>query len=494
MKISHLFSLFLSPSVSPDLLQLEVVGVTAEAKKVQLGFAFVAIRGTKFDGHDFISEAIERGCVALIVENREKVPDGFSGFVLEVPNTRLAMDILASRFFEEPSHELFCFGVTGTNGKTSITFLIEHILSQMNIRTGVMGTIHHRVGDKIWPTQMTTPGALELQQRLREFVDAGAKAVAMEVTSHALDQKRADSVSFNTLVFSNLTRDHLDYHKTMKAYFAAKQRLFTDLIRKSYKYPIYAIINTQDSYGRKLKVADPAVLWTYGARDSDFRHKILKSDFSGTQFQLKSQFGEQKVFIPQPGEHNVLNAIAAMISALSAGVPLARSAQALADFSGVPGRLQRLPTKENLHVFIDYAHTPDALENVLKTLQQVRKTNKAKNKIITVFGCGGDRDPGKRPQMAKIAEALSNFSIVTSDNPRTEDPQKIVNEISKGFLNAKSHEVILDRRKAIEKAISILKNGDVLLIAGKGHEDYQIIGEQRVPFSDFEVAKEVLSL
>lgn len=494
MKISHLFSLFLSPAVSTDLMQLEVVGVTAEAKKVQLGFAFVAIRGTKFDGHAFIGEAIERGCVALVVEDKERVPAGFSGFVLQVPNTRLALDILASRFYEEPSHELFCFGVTGTNGKTSITFLIEHILGQMNIRTGVMGTIHHRVGEKIWPTQMTTPGPLELQQRLREFVDAGAKAVAMEITSHALDQKRADSVSFNTVIFSNLTRDHLDYHKTMKAYFAAKQRLFTDLIRKSYKYPIYAIINTQDSYGRKLKVADPAVLWTYGARDSDFRHKILKSDFSGTHFQLQSQFGEQKIFIPQPGEHNVLNTIAAMIAALSAGVPLARSAQALAEFKGVPGRLQRLPTKGDVHVFVDYAHTPDALENVLVTLNKVRKSNKTKNRIFTVFGCGGDRDPGKRPQMAKIAERLSDFSIVTSDNPRTEDPQKIVNDIVKGFTKSKSHEVILDRREAITKGVSMLKKGDVLLIAGKGHEDYQIIGEQRFPFSDFEVAKEVLSL
>lgn len=494
MKISQLFSLFLSPAASTELMQLEVVGVTANAKQVELGFAFVAIRGSKHDGHDFITQAIERGCVALVVEDKERVPADFSGFVLTVPNTRLALDMLASRFYEEPSHELFCFGVTGTNGKTSITFLIEHILSHMNIRTGVMGTINHRLGEKIWPTDMTTPDPLNLQKRLREFVEAGAKAVAMEISSHALEQRRADSVSFNSVIFTNLTRDHLDYHRTMKAYFNAKQRLFTDLVRKSYKYPIYAIINTQDSYGRKLKVADPAVLWTYGAPDSDFRHKILKSDFSGTSFLLSSQFGEQKVFIPQPGEHNVLNTVAAMIGALSAGVPLARSVKALSEFTGVPGRLQRLPTKGEMHVFIDYAHTPDALDNVLQTLVKVRKSNKLKNRIITVFGCGGDRDPGKRPQMAKIAEDYSDFSIVTSDNPRTEDPQKIVNEIAKGFAKTKSYEVIVDRKQAIAKGVSLLKKGDVLLIAGKGHEDYQIIGEEKLPFSDFEVAKEVLSL
>jgi len=499
MKLNQLFETFLDPGQHP-FSQIEISGVYSEARKVQLGGVFVALRGLKHDGHDFISQAIQQGCMAVVVEDKSKVPTDFTGYVLQVPDSRAALDVLATRFFSNPSRELFCFGITGTNGKTSITYLLEHILSFVGLPNGVIGTVNHRVGEKVWSSEMTTPDPLLLQQRLREFCEAGARAVSMEVSSHALDQKRVDSVAFNCMIFTNLTRDHLDYHGSMQKYFEAKQRLFLDLIRQTTKYPVYAVINTADAWGRKMKVADPAVLWTYGAKDSDFRHKILKMDFSGAEFSLNSVFGEQIIKIPQAGEHNVLNSIAAMLGALSAGIRLEVSAQALAQFKGVPGRLQRVlthewPAKENFHVFIDYAHTPDALENVLKTMRELlQKTNKEQGRraqLITLFGCGGDRDKGKRPLMASLAEAYSDRVIVTSDNPRTEDAQMIIDEIAAGFKKIKPH-FFLDRREAIRQGVQGMNEHDVLLIAGKGHEDYQILGTEKIHFSDYEESYQAL--
>lgn len=494
MKLNQLFATI--PNISEKSLpqEIELSGIFNDARRVVPDSVFIAIRGNVADGHSYIPDAIAKGAVALVVEDRSKVPADYNGFVLQVSNTREVLDILASRFYHEPGQELFCVGVTGTNGKTSVTYMVEAILNEGQIPTGVIGTVNHHLKDKVWPSDMTTPDPIFLQKRLREFRDEGALAVAMEVSSHALDQKRVDSVPFNTVIFTNLTRDHLDYHVTMENYLEAKQKLFTDLLWKTHKRPCFAIINTADKYGRRLRVADPAVLWTYGAPDSDLRYEILKMDFAMTQFTVHTPQGQGEVHLPMSGVHNVMNAMAALGAGLSAGLPLSLCISALNKFTGVPGRLQSVPNQKNLSVFVDYAHSPDALENVLMALCRVRENLQSSARIWTIFGCGGDRDKGKRPLMAQMALKYSDHVIVTSDNPRTENPQDIINDIMAGVSESGKSKTmaIVDRKEAIHQTILKANPGDVILIAGKGHEDYQIIGKDKFPFSDVKVAEEAL--
>lgn len=493
MNLQQLFSVL--PGVPESgLADIEVSGLYNDARKVTPGGVFVAIRGVKLDGHVFLPDAIDKGASALVVEDADKVPKEYKGLVVRVQNCRESLDLLASHFYDDPGLDLFCVGVTGTNGKTSVTYMVEAILNKGRIPTGVIGTVNHHLGDQVWPSDMTTPDPIFLQKRLREFCDAGAKAVAIEVSSHALDQKRVESVPFNTVIFTNLTRDHLDYHETMEKYLEAKQRLFTDLLWKTEKHPSFAIINTNDKYGRRLKVAGPSVLWTYGNKDSDLRYEILRMDFALTHFKVYTPSESVDVFLPMSGVHNVMNALAAIGTGLSAGLTLQHCAEALGDFTGVPGRLQAVPNNKKVSVFVDYAHSPDALENVLTALTKVRENLKSSAKIWTIFGCGGDRDKGKRPLMAEMAAKYSDRVVVTSDNPRTEDPQTILNEVLKGIPSsyAANSEAILDRKDAIEQTLLKADDGDVILIAGKGHEDYQIIGTQKFPFSDVLVAEEAL--
>lgn len=469
----------------------EVLGLTATLSEVQPGFVFVAIRGTKFDTHTKLSEACDKGAIALVVEEASVVPKGFTGFIQVVPKTREALDALASQYYSHPSLRMLMFGVTGTNGKTSCTYLLEHILNYSRLGTGVLGTINHHLHDRVWKTEMTTPGPLELQKRLFEMYEAGAKAIAMEVSSHALHQHRADGVHFNTTLFTNLTRDHLDYHKTMDAYWQAKERLFTDLLWKSQKRPKFAIINSDDEFGKKMNVCGEAIVWTYGQSEkADFSFQVERMDFAKTHFKLKSPFGVFRAEIPLAGLHNVYNAVGVLASAASFGVKLETALQALESFKGVPGRLERVSLESTKNVFVDYAHTPDALENVLSSLKKIKAETKSSGQILTLFGCGGDRDPGKRPLMAAISEKYSDRVIVTSDNPRTEDPEVIIQQIIAGFSTHANpvFRVEVDREKAIRSAIQQMSSGDVLLIAGKGHEDYQIIGTEKRPFSDFAVA------
>lgn len=494
MKLNHLFSVISGAPEKIPAQEIEVTGVFNDARQVIPGSVFFAIPGSQVDGHSFIPDALAKGAVALVVENLTKVPVGFSGIVLQVPSSREALDLIASRFYLDPGQELFCVGVTGTNGKTSVTYMTEAILNAGKIPTGVIGTVNHHLGEKVWPSEMTTPDPIFLQRRLREFRADGAMAVAIEVSSHALDQKRVDSVPFNTVIFTNLTRDHLDYHLTMDKYFEAKQRLFTDLLWKTEKSPCFAIINTADKYGRRLRVAEPAVLWTYGAKDSDLRYEILKMDFALTHFRVHTPRGQGEVRLPMSGVHNVMNALAALGAGLSAGLPLSLCITALEQFTGVPGRLQSVPNSKDLSVFVDYAHSPDALENVLVALNRVRENLQSSARIWTIFGCGGDRDKGKRPLMAQMALKYSNEVVVTSDNPRTEDPGAIIQDILVGVSGADKGmvTVIEDRKEAIYKTIQRAQVGDVILIAGKGHEDYQIIGKEKFPFSDVKVAQEAL--
>lgn len=506
MKLQHLLSFYdlsgqniKSPS-QPELLNADIVGICFDARKVQPNTLFIAIKGTQSDGHDYIDQAIQGGAIALVVENFDVVPQSFAGLVLKVADSRQMLDLLASRFYDYPSQKLFCFGVTGTNGKTSITYLLEHILNAHKKLTGVMGTINHRVGDRIWDSQMTTPDPITLQGRLHEFVNEGAYAAALEVSSHALEQKRADSVHFNTVIFTNLTHDHLDYHKTMKHYFEAKQKLFTDLMWFSLKRPLFAVVNIDDEFGRRLRLADPVIGWTYGQNEADFQFKILKMNFAETEFELKTPLESIQVKVPLTGKHTVYNVVASMAAALTCGVSLEQSMRALTHFSGIPGRLQRVLTQNSQDkcvVFIDYAHTPDALENSLKSLQKIRedsiKSGERTNKIMTVFGCGGDRDKTKRPKMAEIAARLSDYVYITSDNPRTENPLTIIADIQKGLpVGFNQFTVQEDRDAAIKLAIAKAEDGDVILIAGKGHEDYQIIGTEKKYFSDYELAQKYL--
>lgn len=493
MKLQDLFAVF--PRISETAFsEKEVSGIFSDAREVQPDSVFVAICGNVADGHQFIVDAVKAGAIALVVSDRSNVPSDFAGIVLEVPRTREILDILACRFYAYPGQELFCAGVTGTNGKTSITYMIESILTHSEIPTGVIGTIDHHLGQKIWTSDMTTPDPVSLQMRLREFLDAGAKAVAMEVSSHALHQFRVDGVPFNTVIFTNLTRDHLDYHKNMNSYFQAKQRLFTDLMWRTSKRPAFAIVNVDDKFGRRLKIADPVTVWTYGAKKADFTYSVMKMDFTSTQFCLRTPFGEVEIHLPMSGTHNVMNATAAIATGMSVGIPLPVCALAISLFSGVPGRLQLVPHRQNFTVFIDYAHTPDALENTLSALVSVRTNLKTKVKIWTVFGCGGDRDKGKRPLMAKVAEQFSDFVMITSDNPRSEDPRTILAEIIEGIPASAKEKVFVqvDRRKALEEVFAKASKGDVVVIAGKGHEDYQIIGTEKFPFSDYLVSQEIL--
>lgn len=500
MKLNQLFSFFALPDVSafPEgetaaVLDREVSSICFDTRQIKPDSVFIAIKGEKQDGHDFLSQAAALGAIALVVESRQKVPSDYPYLVIEIADTRSALDMLASRFYSYPSQELFCFGVTGTNGKTSITYILEHILNDQNKKTAVIGTISHRLQNEVWPSEMTTPDPVTMQSRLREFVQKGAAAVAMEVSSHALDQKRVNSVNFNTVIFSNLTLDHLDYHKTMQKYFEAKQKLFTDLMWLTLKAPKFAVINIDDSYGRRLKVADEVIAWTYGQQESDFQFKIIKMNFVETEFEIKTAVETSHIKLPVTGVHTIYNIVGSCAAALSFGISIEKSFQALQTFKGVPGRLERVESHSEKIVFVDYAHTPDALENVLNSLRQIREASKSKNKIITLFGCGGDRDKTKRPVMAGIAARLSDQVVVTSDNPRTEDPQSIIDDIVKGFHEKQMHFTIeVDRERAIAKAISMAADGDVVLIAGKGHEDYQIIGTEKRDFSDRAVARKYL--
>lgn len=478
----------------------EVIHLTQDSREVSPGSVFVAVKGESFDGHQFIEKAAEQGVLAVVIEKGFTIPESVRQkniVIVEVDDTRTAQDLLARRFYQDPSQRMLCIGVTGTNGKTSVTYILEHLLTQARIQTGVIGTINHHFGNHIWPTQHTTPEPILLQKRLSEMKGEGAQALAMEVSSHALAQKRVIGIQFNIAIFTNLTRDHLDYHKTMEAYFEAKQLLFTDLLWNSYKVPLFAVVNLDDAWGRRLRVASKAGVWTYaqmkkgGATEADFSFAVEEMSFSGMHLRLETPFGSVRGDIPMCGVHNAYNVVAAVAAVATVGVTPEQALRAMGSFAGVPGRLQKVPAI-NKNVFVDYAHTPDALEKALATLQDIRSHAAMKGQIITVFGCGGDRDSGKRPQMAKVAEMGSDQVIVTSDNPRTEDPQKIIDDIMAGFSpdgRTKTH-LEVDRRKAIALALQLCRPGDVVLVAGKGHEGYQQIGSQKLPFSDVKVVQE----
>lgn len=471
---------------------LNVTSIEIDSRKVRLGALFCAVTGADLDGHQFIKQAIDNGALALVVEKPESVPKDFQGPVIQVTSTREAVWKMAKMFYEDPSRDLFCIGVTGTNGKTSVSYLVEHIFSAQNIPIGVIGTINHHFRDQIWESTGTTPDAISLQSRLSEMKEVGARAVVMEVTSHALDQYRAHGVEFDVVIFTNLTRDHLDYHKTMENYFASKSRLFSEVLSATNKSFAFSIINGDDPWGKLIVADSKSLIWTFGKSEScDYKWKVVRKSFSEVVILLETPLTEREVAIPLIGDHNIENVVAAYMAGVAAQLNEESLIGSLKSFKGIPGRLQRVPAQAK-NVFIDYAHTPDALERALESLVQLRSESKSNGKIWTVFGCGGDRDKGKRSVMGEVAAKLSDFVVVTSDNPRSEDPQEIINNVIGSQKLGDKLRSFVDRKEAIAFALKQSAPQDVVLIAGKGHENYQIIGSQKLNFDDYKVAEELL--
>lgn len=495
MKLATLLSLF--PQLKwGETAGDEVTGITQDSRAVKTGTVFIAIRGASGDGHGHLADAAAKGAIALVVEDETGIPSGYRGAVVKVASTRQSLDLIAQRFFGEPARELFCVGVTGTNGKTTITYMVEAIFTEFGWPTGVLGTIDHHLGGHKWPSALTTPDAVTLQRRLKEFRTLGAQAAAFEVSSHALTQHRADSLPFAVGIFTNFTRDHLDYHQTMENYFAAKERLFTELLGRHPATNV-AVLNADDPWIRNVRVREGVTVWWYGLGEqapADFTIRPLKQNLEGTLFHLGTPRGNTEIHLPCTGLHNVYNAAAAAAAGLAAGVSLVTVQKALAKFRGAPGRLERVANRRGLNIFVDYAHTDDALATVLKALADVRAEAGARGKIITVFGCGGDRDKGKRPLMARAAAKFSDALVITSDNPRGEDPLRIIEDIKTGIPRGWDRPVTVepDRRAALALSLQMSAEGDVILIAGKGHEDYQIIGDKKHSFSDVKVMAELL--
>lgn len=489
MKLCQLFSIFADYHLG-NTSDLAVEGIFTDSRKVGPGSVFVAVRGLRSDGHDFLPQVVRAGAIGLVVENRSLIPPDFEGAVVEVASSRRALGALMERYLSAPAADLFLVAVTGTNGKTSTTYLVEHLLQNFGWPTGVMGTVDHHLGDQVWPAQLTTPDTVEFFERLAQFRGGGARAVAFEISSHSLHQRRVDLLDIDVAVFTNLSRDHLDYHGTLETYFEAKSRLFSEILATSKKPHKLALVYGDSPWSQKL--AAGGTLWRYGSSPQcEIRYEILHLGTEGSRFELFTPQGQHTFFVPLVGAHNVANAAAALAVGLFAGAGLETLAEALASFPGVPGRFERVPSPHKA-VFVDYAHTDQALASALSTLAAVKKEGQ---KVWTVFGCGGDRDAGKRPLMGKVAVQGADRVIVTSDNPRGEDPAAIIQDVISGLSPEERAKVQVepDRRKAIELAIREMAKTDILIIAGKGHEQFQIVGSNTLPLSDFDVARECLN-
>ena len=450
--------------------------ITANSKNVAPGTLFIAKRGKTGDGHRFIAEAVSAGAVAILTDTY----DPFLPVTQVVhPDVNGLESILAKRFYHDPASKLLIFGVTGTSGKTTTTFLIKDLLEEKT-PCGLIGTVSWMTGKKVLPASHTTPDLLSLTQLFYEMREESCQSVVMEVSSHAIDQGRVKDIEFAASVYTNLSQDHLDYHRSMEEYAEVKSRLFHN--------SRIAIINGDDLWAPIMISKSSGAVIRYGLNpDFELFATKLKLSSQGMSFDVhwKQQFAVFKTSLI--GRFNVYNILAATAVALTQGITLEQIAKRLQKFTGVPGRLERVANSKNLQIFVDYAHKPDALKNVLQTLTELKK-----GKLITIFGCGGNRDVQKRPQMASIAENFSDFTIVTNDNPRQEDPQEIARQIVSGFQK-KSYFVELDRRKAISQALKLAEPDDIILIAGKGHETYQIFAHQTVVFDDKKVVQEACS-
>jgi len=473
---------------------LEIKGLTSDSREVKKGYLFVAVKGSSQDGHKYLADAVQRGACALVVENVENVFPNVT--IVRLPDTRAALSELASRFYNYPSKDMNLIGITGTNGKTTTSYVLESILKEQGRNVGVIGTINYRYKEKSFQASLTTPESNDLMKIMGEMRDAGMTDIIIEVSSHSLEQGRVRGLNWSRALFTNFSRDHLDYHSTMEEYFKAKSLLFSSLGEEGEGHA-KTIINMDDPKGRVLKKITKVSTVSYGLGDNcSVRAADIHSSVEGLHFRLTTPTGDIPITSTLFGQMNVYNILAAAAVAFSLDIDLNTISRGIQRLAFVPGRLQHVENKQGLSIFVDYAHSTDALKKVLQTVRQLTK-----GRLITVFGCGGDRDKGKRPDMGRVAGIYSDCAIITSDNPRGESPAKIADEIETGVKESglkritldlshkeRGYEIILDRRRAIHTAVKIAnkEGGDIILIAGKGHERYQIIGNRKRYFNDIE--------
>ncbi len=472
----------------------DIKGIAYDSRKVQSGYLFVAIPGEKEDGIKYENEAVNNGAVAIVAKAYNPLIKGVLQIIVEDP--RLALSLLSREFYNNPGTKLFVVGVTGTNGKTTTTYLIESIFNAAQQHPIVIGTVNYRFMNKGIKAVNTTPESLDINRMMSDYLLQGATDVIMEVSSHAISQGRVNGIDFDVAIFTNLTQDHLDYHKTMENYFSSKSLLFEKLLVASRKSKKFAILNSDDPWVSKLKIKRGIHILRFGnSQQADIKLVESTTSLDGITVKLSTPIGIIELKSYLVGYYNIYNIMAAVATAIVSNISVDHIRHGIASMRNVPGRVERIANPKGVYVFVDYAHSPDALEKALTALGELKR-----KRVICVFGCGGDRDKGKRPIMGEIATRLSDITIITSDNPRSEQPETIISDIERGIKNAqkvesidsskrydsKIYTVIPDRKQAIRKALEMSYEGDVLLIAGKGHEDYQIFKDKTIHFSDKE--------
>ncbi len=467
----------LLPNVNKSYENIEISDITCDSRQVREGMAFVCINGTDIDGHRFAQNAEKAGAAVIISEK----PTGVANEVI-VDDTRAVYARMSANFFGHPSKSFKLIGVTGTNGKTSVTYMLKAIIESKGYKTGVIGTIQNLIGDKVIETERTTPDAYGLNKLFAEMRDAGCEYVIMECSSHAIDQKRIFELDFEVAAFTNLTQDHLDYHITMENYFDAKKKLFP--MCKT------AVVNIDDSYGKRLAEELSCPVMTYASLDRAATYSAAGINMrpDGIEYELVSDYSIKRIKLKTGGKFSVYNSMCAAVCAKCLGFALDDISDALLSLDGVKGRAEVVNTGKDFTVIIDYAHTPDGLENILSTFRELKQ-----KRLICLFGCGGDRDRTKRPIMGAIAAKLSDFVIVTSDNPRSEEPEQIIKDITQGMKDTKTPYVVIPKRdEAIKYAVQNAAEGDIIVLAGKGHETYQILKEGKIHFDEREIIVEAL--
>ena len=457
--------------------------IAHDSRSVKPGALFVAIRGFAADGNDFVDHALKQGAVAIASEHPPR--EGVAW--VQVDDSREALAILSAELLGRPADALTLVGVTGTNGKTTPTYLIEAALRECGRKAGLIGTIQYRIGGSLWESERTTPESSDLQSLFARMREASCSHAVLEVSSHSLALKRVFGSAFAVGVFTNLTRDHLDFHGDMDKYFAAKRLLFDTYLRPDG----VAVVNADDEKADDLRQASRSRVLTYGiSRDADVHAEDLQLTLDGARFTTRTPAGDIHVATPLLGRFNVHNILAAMGASIALGLPLEAATRGITSVRGIPGRMERVATDAGFAVIVDYAHTDDALRKLLETVRDLKP-----RRVITVFGCGGDRDRTKRPLMGAVAGRLSDVVVITSDNPRSEPPEAIIEEIRKGIdggSRAVERYAIVDRRDAIAKALEVARAGDAVVLAGKGHETYQVVRDRQVPFDDRQVARDIL--
>ena len=476
---------------------IDLHGLHYDSRKVEQDDAFFALRGVVSDGHDYIASAIANGAKVVFCEEQPRHAEAVTTVLVD--NARLAMAQVSAEFYGNPTRDMQTVGITGTNGKTTITYLLEAILDEAGLSPAVIGTINYRFGKDLRQAPHTTPEALDLMKQVSDFRRNGARSLVMEVSSHALEQHRADGVRFQVGVFTNLSPEHLDYHLDMESYFASKSHLFKELLPRDKGR---AVINVDDDYGRRLAATLPCALTCGRSDDADIHPKSVEISLTGIRASVSTPLGTVAVNSPLLGDYNVENLLCAIGAAIALDLPPQLIAAGITAAKGVPGRLEQVENDRGAVILVDYAHTGDALRRVLEAMQKL-----SPQRILTLFGCGGDRDRSKRPVMAEVAARGSDIAIATSDNPRTENPRQILDDVRVGLARVHAREwkradamagkgrgyiVIEDRREALEFSVSLLRPGDLLLVAGKGHEDYQILASGRIHFDDREELREIL--